>query len=79
MDSFQIDTHRNPILIAEPQGQLVCLNFKVPLRLRQQFKICAAQHNMTMTDLLLHLVENCLANSSNPKNPHSLIEKEIKK
>ena len=28
---------------------LVCLNFKVPLRVRQQFKVYAARHNMTMT------------------------------
>jgi hypothetical protein len=27
---------------------LVCLNFKVPLRIRQQFKIHAAEHNMSM-------------------------------
>jgi hypothetical protein len=36
---------------------LVCLNFKVPLRVRQQFKIYAARHNMTMTDLLLRLLD----------------------
>lgn len=39
---------------------LVCLNFKVPLRIRQQFKIHAAQHNMTMTELLLLLLNDCL-------------------
>lgn len=39
---------------------LVCLNFKVPLRVRQQFKIYAAQHNMTMTALLLRLLDDCL-------------------
>ena len=32
---------------------LVCLNFKVPLRVRLEFKIYAARHNMTMTELLL--------------------------
>jgi len=36
---------------------LVCLNFKVPLCVRQEFKIYAAQHNMTMTDLLLRLLD----------------------
>ena len=36
---------------------LVCLNFKVPMRVRQQFKIYAARHNMTMTDLLLRLLD----------------------
>lgn len=36
---------------------LVCLNFKVPLSVRQQFKICAARRNMTMTDLLLRLLD----------------------
>jgi hypothetical protein len=39
---------------------LVCLNFKVPLRVRQQFKICAARHNLTMTQLLLRLLEENL-------------------
>jgi hypothetical protein len=39
---------------------LVCLNFKVPLRTRQQFKQYAARHNMSMTDLLLHLLDDCL-------------------
>jgi hypothetical protein len=39
----------------------VCLNFKVPLRIRQQFKIYAAQHNMTMTEMLLKLVADCLS------------------
>jgi hypothetical protein len=39
---------------------LVCLNFKVPLRVRQQFKIYAAEHNMTMTELLLRLFDDCL-------------------
>jgi hypothetical protein len=36
---------------------LVCLNFKVPLQVRQQFKICAARRNMTMTELLLRLLD----------------------
>jgi hypothetical protein len=40
---------------------LVCLNFKVPMRLRQQFKIYAARHNMTMTELLMRLINDCLA------------------
>jgi len=39
---------------------LVCLNFKVPLRLRQQFKMCAARHNLTMTELLLRLLDAIL-------------------
>lgn len=39
---------------------LVCLNFKVPMRLRQQFKIYAARHNMTMTELLMQLINDCL-------------------
>jgi hypothetical protein len=38
----------------------VCLNFKVPLRIRQEFKACAARRNMTMTDLLLQLLDGCL-------------------
>lgn len=41
-------------------NSLVCLNFKVPLRVRQQFKIYAARHNMTMTELLLRLLDDRL-------------------
>jgi hypothetical protein len=54
-------------------GRLVCLNFKVPMRIRQQFKIYAARHNMTMTDLLLHLLRDCLASDT----PAGQSDKEI--
>jgi hypothetical protein len=36
---------------------IVCLNFKVPLRIRQQFKIYAARHNCTMTELLMRFLD----------------------
>jgi hypothetical protein len=36
---------------------LVSLNFKVPFQVRQKFKIRAARHNMTMTELLLRLLD----------------------
>lgn len=61
---------------------LVCLNFKVPLRVRQQFKICAARDNMTMTELLLRLLDDCLrsADATNPlSRPNDSQGKEIKK
>ncbi len=54
------------IPVRRPQQQqpgttpLVCLNFKVPLRIRQQFKQYAARNNITMTELLLKLVNQCL-------------------
>ncbi len=35
---------------------IVCLNFKVPLRIRQEFKIYAARHNCTMTELLMQFL-----------------------
>jgi len=44
---------------------LVCLNFKVPLRIRQQFKIGAARQNMTMTDLLMRLLNDYLNSEAN--------------
>lgn len=44
---------------------LVCLNFKVPLRVRQLFKIYAARHNMTMTEMLLRLLDDCMTSDSN--------------
>jgi len=43
---------------------LVCLNFKVPMRVRQQFKICAARNNMSMTELLLKLLADYLADDA---------------
>jgi hypothetical protein len=52
---------------------LVCLNFKVPMRVRQQFKIYAARHNVTMTDLLLRLIDGLYE----PTTP--LTNNEIKK
>jgi hypothetical protein len=63
---------------ADPR--LVSLNFKVPLAVRQQFKICAAKHNLTMTELLLQLMANFLASpacSNLPNNESS--KQEIKK
>jgi hypothetical protein len=62
MDSALANVMKGTELLAErPDSQftstdLVCLNFKVPLRVRQQFKICAARHNLTMTELLLLLL-----------------------
>jgi hypothetical protein len=44
---------------------LVCLNFKIPLRIRQEFKACAARRNMTMTELLLQLLDECLESGEN--------------
>jgi hypothetical protein len=58
---------------------LVCLNFKVPLRVRQQFKIYAARHNMTMTELLLRLLDDCLTSDANRGPPNALTKQEIKK
>jgi hypothetical protein len=55
---FAVDVH---LSTSHP---LVCLNFKVPLRVRQQFKICAARHNVTMTDLLMLLLEDLAAHPS---------------
>ena len=44
----------------------VCLNFKVPLSVRQRFKIYAARNNMTMTELLMRLLDDCLS-ADNPQ------------
>jgi hypothetical protein len=45
---------------ATSRTAVVCLNFKVPLRIRQEFELFAARHNMTMTELL-YLLRDCLA------------------
>jgi hypothetical protein len=58
---------------------LVCLNFKVPLRVRQQFKIYAARHNMTMTELLLRLLDDCLTSDASRDQPNTLTKQEIEK
>ena len=58
---------------------LVCLNFKVPMRVRQQFKMYAARHNITMTELLLRLLEECLIADANHDILASSQYKEIKK
>lgn len=39
---------------------LVCLNFKVPLLVRQKFKIHAARNHMSMTEMLLQLLNRSL-------------------
>ncbi len=36
---------------------LVALNFRVPLDLRRRLKVLAAERSVTMTDLLLELLE----------------------
>jgi hypothetical protein len=55
---------------------IVCLNFKVPLRVRQQFKICAARSNLTMTELLLRLLDASLTlDAQDQRNGHSQIKK----
>ena len=43
----------------EPLGRqrLVALNFRVPLDLRRRLKIIAAARSVTMTNLLLELIE----------------------
>lgn len=48
--------------------KLVCLNFKIPLHIRQEFKAHAARHNMTMTELLLQLLDECLESGDNNKD-----------
>ena len=52
-------------------SQLVCLNFKVPLRVRQQLKIHAARHNMTMTELLMQLVADKLSHDDDSAHPRA--------
>lgn len=61
---------------AQKKKDLVCLNFKVPLDVRQRFKVCAARHNLTMTELLLQLFENCLSSDVDPADrPLHVIKK----
>ncbi len=63
MDNVSVSTMDSDSALANGSSSLctstslVCLNFKVPLRVRQQFKIYAAQNNISMTELLLQLLE----------------------
>jgi hypothetical protein len=75
MDGWSENVESNEAILTEgPPPQctsmpLVCLNFKVPLRVRQQFKIYAARHNLTMTELLLQLLDDCLTSGANRGQP----------
>ncbi len=85
MDNDNLSDNAVEALLAErpPSGStitsLVCLNFKVPLRVRQQFKIYAARHNLTMTELLLLLLDDCFISDVNRGQSNTLTKQEIKK
>ena len=56
---------------------MVCLNSKVSTRIRRRFKIHAAQHDMTMTELL-QLLDSCLNSGDDGGCPtHKTRNKEI--
>jgi hypothetical protein len=59
-DLLRTSADRAEMLIEErspsTNATVVCLNFKVPLRIRQQFKIYAARRNCTMTELLMQFL-----------------------
>lgn len=57
----------------------VSLNFKVPLRVRQQLKIEAARHDMTMTELLLQLLDGRLNAAAIIGETAAFTKQEIKK
>ena len=61
-DSVIISDSQTPAAKQRPltssNTYLVCLNFKVPFQVRQQFKIYAARQDMTMTELLLKLLDD---------------------
>ena len=78
-DACERSVARAPITevlrVAPPRAtQLACLNFKVPLLVRQQFKMYAARHNITMTELLLRLLDDCL-NSDTTQDSCSEVKK----
>ena len=56
-------------------SRLVCLNFKVPMQVRQHFKIYAAQHDMTMTEILLQLLIAVRIPMTTEGVPHSQMPK----
>jgi hypothetical protein len=70
-------TDRRPS--AHAMRPLVCFNFKVPLRVRRQFKIYAARHNMTMTEMLLKILAERLPPDTNHILPNATTKYEIEK
>jgi hypothetical protein len=85
MDDLSRNVKNNDAFFAERPSSLntitslVCLNFKVPMRVRQQFKVYAARHNMTMTELLLRFLDDSLALDVQGQPNAPLQNKEIKK
>jgi hypothetical protein len=84
MDDLGNSGKDQPILAEDPPARrsgisLVCLNFKVPLAVRQQFKICAARRNMTMTELLLRILDDALLAETGVAGRNLLTKGEIKK
>jgi hypothetical protein len=64
--------------LPEPTTSLVCLNFKVPLQVRQKLKSYATRQNMTMTELLLHLLDDCVRSDAvNAKRSNKEIKKQL--
>jgi hypothetical protein len=55
---------------------IVCLNFKVPLRIRQQFKTYAAQRNCTMTELLMQFLDEIPISDAEPSVGAHVIAKQ---
>jgi hypothetical protein len=63
MEECSMEGRNGENALQEQRGtvtSLVSFNFKVPLRVRQQFKMLAARHNMTMTEILLRLLHEAL-------------------
>ena len=48
--------------------RMVSLNLKVPMRFRQQLKICAAKRDLTMTELLMQLINEFLQSADESIN-----------
>jgi hypothetical protein len=51
----------------------------VPLRVRQQFKIYAARRNLSMTELLLQMLDDLLISEAQGGRRHGLTQPEVKK
>jgi hypothetical protein len=85
MDDVQENAKEGRTILAERSPSqcssipLVCLNFKVPLRVRQQFKIYAARHNLTMTELLLQMLSDLLVSEAHSSKHSAFTKQEVKK
>jgi hypothetical protein len=57
LKGYPLDQERSAVRQQSNHQRLVALNFRVPLDLRRRLKIIAASRGITMTNMLLEVLE----------------------